>query len=182
MTRFLVWILFAVVLAMGAILVVLGFTAAPDNAAGLAHEAISGMRTGGDGAGRLAEIGAAAFAFNCLLLLFTVLLCVLGVSPAKRTRGFLGWMILVYAVNLIVWRQMYFGHQAFLATGETGWFLGFPAATAWQVYGVWFAGVVLVAIYSAGFRHYILSEDDERRFKKLVREMKSDAAPETPAA
>ncbi len=182
MNRLFVWIIFAVVLAMGAILVMLGFTVAPDNAAGLAHGAVSGMRAGGDGAGRLAEIGAPAFAFNCLLLLFTVLLCVLGVSPARRTPVFLGWMILVYAVNLFVWRQMWIGHQAFLATGGTGWFLGFPAATAWQVYGVWFAGVVLVAIYSAGFRHYILSEDDERRFERLVREMKKDAAPQTPAA
>lgn len=181
MDRFLAWLLFAVVLAMGAILAVLGLTEAPHNAAGLAHGAISGMRAGGDGAGRLAEFGVGAFAFNCLLLLFTVLLCVLGVSPAKRTPVFLGWMILVYAANLIVWWQMWLGHQAFLATGETGWFLGFPTATAWQVYGVWFAGVVLVAVYSAGFRHYILSEDDERRFEQLVREMENDKAPENPA-
>ena len=65
---------------------------------------------------------------------------------------------------------MYFAHQAFLDSGETGWFLGFPSAAAWQVYGVWFAGVVLVAAYSAGFRRYILSEDDERRFEELLRE------------
>lgn len=170
MDRILVGVIFAVVLAMAALLLLIGLTDAPPNAAGVAHDTVAAMQAGGDGAVRLETIGVLAFAFQSLVLLFATLLCVLSVNPARRTPAFLGWMIFTYAVNMLVWQQMYFGHQAFLETGETGWFLGFPTATAWQVYGVWFAGVVMIAVYSAGFRRYILSEDDERRFEELLRE------------
>ena len=174
MDRILAGLVFGVVLGMAATLLLIGFTDAPVNAAGVAHSQVPAMLAGGDGAARLAEIGGLAFGFNCLLLLFTVLLCVLSVSPDKRTPMFFGWMAVVFAVNLLVWQQMYSGHQAFLASGETGWFFGFPAATAWQVYGVWFAGVILIAVYSGGFRNYILSEKDEIRFEQLLRESRSD--------
>ena len=170
MDRILERLIFAVVLAMAALLVLIGFTEAPPNAAGVAHDAIAGMQAGGDGAARLAAVGGYAFAFQSLALLFTILLCALSVSPARRSPALLGWMALAFAANMLVWQQMYSGHQAFLETGETGWFLGFPAATAWQVYGVWCAGLVLVAVYSAGFRRYVLSKDDERRFEELLRE------------
>ncbi len=170
MNRILECVIFAVVLAMAALLLLIGFIEAPPNAAGVAHDRVAAMQAGGDGGFRLEAIGGLAFAFQSLVLLFTILLCVLSVSPAKRTPAFLGWMAVAFAVNMLVWQQMYFQHQAFLESGATGWFLGFPTATAWQVYGVWFAGVVLVAIYSAGFRRYILSEDDERRFEELLRE------------
>ncbi len=170
MDRVLPYVIFAVVLAMAALLLLIGITEAPVNAAGVAHDTIPAMQAGGDGAARLEAIGGYAFAFNCMLLLFAILLCVLSVSPGKRTPAFFGWMTITFAVNILVWQQMYFQHQAFLETGDTGWFLGFPTATAWQVYGVWFAGVVMIAIYSAGFRRYILSEEDERRFEELLRE------------
>lgn len=170
MDRILDCVIFAVVLAMAALLLLIGFTDAPPNAAGLAHDTVAAMQAGGDGAMRLETIGGLAFAFQSLVLLFAILLCVLSVSPARRSPVFLGWMAVTYAVNILVWQQMYFGHLAFLETGETGWFLGFPTATAWQVYGVWFAGVVLIAVYSAGFRNYVLSEDDELRFEELLRE------------
>ena len=170
MDRILECVIFAVVLAMAAVLLLIGLIEAPPNAAGVAHDTVAAMQAGGDGAGRLETIGGLAFAFQSLVLLFAILLCVLSVSPTRRTPAFLGWMAFTYAVNMLVWQQMYFGHQAFLETGETGWFLGFPTATAWQVYGVWFAGIVMIAVYSAGFRRYILSEDDERRFEELLRE------------
>lgn len=127
------------------------------------------MQAGAAGAMRLETIGGLAFTFQSMVLVFAILFCVLSGSPAKRSPAFLSWMAVTYAVNILVWQQMYFGHQAFLEMGETGWLLGFPAATAWQVYRVWFAGVVLIAVYSAGFRHYVLSEDDELRFEELLR-------------
>ena len=170
MDRILECVIFAVVLAMAAVLLLIGLIEAPPDAAGVAHDTVAAMQAGGDGARRLETIGGLAFAFQSLVLLFAILLCVLSVSPTRRTPAFLGWMVFTYAVNMLVWQQMYFGHQAFLETGETGWFLGFPTATAWQVYGVWCAGVVMIAVYSAGFRRYILSEDDERRFEELLRE------------
>ena len=172
MDRTLVAVIFAVVLAMAALLLLIGFAEAPANAAGVSHAEIAAMQAGGDGAARLEAVGGYAFAFHSLLLLFTILLCVLSVNRAKRTSVFLGWMALTFAVNMLIWRQIYWQHQVFLESGETGWLLGFPTATAWQIYGIWFAGVLLIAVYSAGFRRYVLSEEDERRFEELLQEFR----------
>ena len=68
------------------------------------------------------------------------------------------------ACMLIVGWKMYFGHQSFLATQETSYFLGFPEATAWQTYGTWLSAIPLVLIYSIGFSQFIYSKEDEEKF------------------
>ena len=68
---------------------------------------------------------------------------------------------------LVGWK-MYFGHQEFLKTGTTDYFMGFPSATAWQVYGIWLCGSPLIVIYSLGFRKFIFTREDERSYNELL--------------
>lgn len=135
---------------------------------GLPHPSIPGIMVGGDGAARLAEIGMLAFAFQCLLLLLIVALAALGVADKHRSTGLYLWLLFTYLFTLFIWWQMYFGHQAFLATGETAYFLGFPVATAWQIFGTWFGAIPLILLYVAGFKTYIHSDDDERAYQQLL--------------
>lgn len=135
---------------------------------GIPHPEFPGMMTGGDGAARLAEIGMLAFAFQCLLLLLIVALAALGVADNHQTTRLYVWLFLTYLFTLFVWWQMYFGHQQFLATGETTYFMGFPVATAWQIFGTWFGAIPLIVLYVAGFKTYIHSDDDERAYQQLL--------------
>ena len=67
----------------------------------------------------------------------------------------------------IAW-QMYSSHLQYLETGNTDYFLGFPIATAWAVYGTWLGAIPLVVLYSVGFHKYIYTPEDEQQFKKLL--------------
>jgi hypothetical protein len=140
------------------------------NSGGMPHPTIPGLMVGGDGMARLAEIGVYAFLFQCLLLLLIVALCALGVSPSHRSPKLYFLLALTYLFTLVVWWQMYFGHQEYLETGETGYFMGFPVATAWQMYGTWMGAIPLILIYVIGFRTYIHSDEDEQAYQQLLKD------------
>lgn len=164
--------IFAVGLMMAGILLAIGLAEPVANAGGVAHPDFPGMRIGGDGAARLEHIGRLGFAFQCLLLLQIVLLAMLGVSPKRRTPDFLAYMFGSLLFMLFVAWQMYSGHLEYLETGETGYFLGFPTATAWQVYGTWLGAIPLVLVYCLGFRKFIYTHEDEEEFNKLLNEVR----------
>jgi uncharacterized membrane protein len=50
--------------------------------------------------------------------------------------------------------------------------MGFPIATAWQMYGTWISAIPLIIIYSVGFRKYIFTEQDEKDFNELLDDQK----------
>ena len=122
-------------------------------------------------------IGAYAFLFQSLLLLLIVLFCLLGINEKDRSPALLGAMLASFLFSLFCWWQMVAGHQAYMETGETGYFLGFPTATAWQVYGTWAGALPLIIIYSLGFRKFILTEAEEETFNELVREVQDKEVP-----
>lgn len=169
----LIYVIFAIVVLMAGIIVAICLAEPVVNAGGLAHPAFPGMQVGGDGAARLEHIGYLAFAFQCLLLLLIVCLCLLGVAEKHRSNELIGYLGACFILMIFVWWKMYSGHQQFLDTGITTYFMGFPAATAWQVYGTWFGAIPLILIYSMGFRKWILTEDDERQFEQLLAEKNS---------
>jgi hypothetical protein len=168
------WI-FAICTAMGLILLAIALVEPTSNAGGVPHPDYPGMVIGGDGAERLADIGALAFLFQSLLLLLIVCLSILGVSEARRSPKFMAYMAASFIFMIFIWWQMYSSHQQFLETGETGYFLGFPTATAWQVYGTWLCAIPLIVLYSVGFRQFIFSEEDEARFQALLEESSNQA-------
>ena len=45
---------------------------------------------------------------------------------------------------------------------------GFPIPTAWMVFGVWMSPVVFLAVYVAGFRRWVMTEDDRKRLEALI--------------
>ncbi|MEX0962718.1 MAG: hypothetical protein WDZ52_01575 [Pseudohongiellaceae bacterium] len=164
----LIVVIFFTVLAMAAILVAIGLADTVPNAAGVAHPEFNGMQAGGDGAARLQHIGGLSFAFQCLLLLLIVSLSALGVDEKKRSPELWAYMGGTLLFSLFVWWQMYSAHQAYLETGTTSYFMGFPVATAWQVYGTWLSAIPLILLYSLGFRKFIFTEEDEKQYEQLL--------------
>lgn len=173
MHRSIIYWIFAICTAMGLILLLIGLADPTPNAGGLPHPAYPGMVIGGEGAERLVDIGVLAFLFQSLLLLLIVCLSILGISERRRSPKFMTYMVASFAFMMFIWWQMYSSHQQFLETGETGYFLGFPTATAWQVYGTWLCAIPLIILYSVGFRHFVFSEEDEAKFQALLEESRN---------
>lgn len=172
MARSVIYWIFAICLLMGGILIAISLAETVPNAAGIAHPRFPGMQVGGDGAARLQFIGGYAFLFQSLLLVLIVALTILGVSQRYRSVEFMAYMAASLAFMLVVWWQMYNGHQQYLLTGETDYFMGFPVATAWQVYGTWLGAIPLILVYSLGFRKFIYTAEDEAAFQALLAEHK----------
>lgn len=162
--------IFAVSSAMALILLAIIIADPVPGSGGVPHPFLAGVMVGGDGAERLKEIGVLAFLFQSLLLLLIVMLAALGVSPRHHSIKLYLLLMLAWLFTMFIWRQMYFGHLDFLKTGETGYFLGFPIATAWQVYGTWLGAIPLILIYVFGFKTFIHSDEDERRYQELLKE------------
>ena len=164
----LIYVIFAIVLLMTGILVAISLADSVPNAAGLAHAQFNGMQAGGDGAARLEHIGGLAFAFQALLLLLIVCLAALGVAEERRNIEFWAYMGGTLLFSLFVWWQIYFGHKAFLETEVTSYFMGFPVATAWQLYGTWLGATPLIILHTIGFRKFIFTIEDEQTYEKLL--------------
>ena len=164
----LIYIIFVVSLLMAGILLAIGLAEPVTNASGGPHPEFPGMQIVGDGIARIEQIGNLGFAFQCLLLILIVLLSLLGISERYRSRHLLVYMSGTTFLTLFIAWQMYSSHLQYLETGNTGYFLGFPIATAWAVYGTWLGAIPLVILYSVGFHKYIYTPEDEKQYKKLL--------------
>ena len=164
----LIVVIFTTVLIMAGLLIAIVLADYVPNGAGFPHPEFNGMQAGGDGAARLEHIGGLAFTFQCLLLLLIVCLATLGVAEQRRSAELWAYMGGTLLFSLFVWYQMYSGHQAFLETGTTNYFMGFPVATAWQVYGTWLGAIPLIILYTVGFRKFIFTKEDERKYEQLL--------------
>lgn len=172
MTRSIIYWIFGICVVMGGLLLAISIADTVPNAGGVPHPVFPGMQAGEDGAARLEHIGNYAFLFKSLLLTLIVCLSILGVNERHRSKEFLLYMAASLVFMQFIWWQMYSGHQAFLETGETGYFMGFPTATAWQMYGTWLGAIPLILVYSLGFHRYIYTPEDAAEFEKLLREFK----------
>ena len=175
MTRHVIYWIFAACVSMGLILLAIGMADSVPNAGGQPHAEHPGMLIGADGAARLVHISFLAFLFNSLLLTLVVCLCVLGVSERHRSPKFLAGMGASLLFMLAIWWMMFSTHQEFLHTGDTGYFMGFPVPTAWQVYGTWLGAIPLILMYCYGFRKFIYTYDDEEEFNTLLEQAARDS-------
>lgn len=169
-----IMLLLALLLLCGVLLIAIGLSPSISNAVGMAHPTISPMRAGGDGAARMAAVGIYGFLFQTLALCCCCVFYALGVSKQKRDRKLFFTLGAILAFSVFVWFKVYQGHVAFLATKTTGYFLAFPTATAWMLYGVGFCGVLLIAFYSIGFKQYVYNEADAKAFADLVKKHQSE--------
>ena len=173
MQKHLIVSIFLIGLAMGGILLLIYFSPTVSNAAGLNHPVYAGMKIGGDGAARIAPITGLAFIFQVLVLAQFACFVALGVAEKRRNLTFFGALTVCYLITVFVWWRLFAGHQAFLNSGETHYFLGFPTATAWAVYGIYLAGVSFIALYVLGFKQFVWSDQDEEDFQQLIKNNQS---------
>lgn len=173
MGRALIYVIFALSAAIALLLLLIMLAEPVAGAGGVPHPVFEGMRRGGNGAARLQHIGSYAYSFQALLLALIVALSTLGVSERHRSARLRGYMISTFLFSAFILWRLVASHQQFLATGETSYFMGFPEATAWAIYGVWAGAVPLMILYVVGFRQYIYTEDDEAEFNTLLEETRA---------
>jgi hypothetical protein len=99
----------------------------------------------------------------------------LGARGRGGLRG-LGWPLVVggfaYAV---VWSALVVSYAGY-AAGSDALVLGFPAPTAWMLFGLWPVPLLFVVLYVAGFDRWVATRDDLAELERRLAEARSRAA------
>ena len=90
-------------------------------------------------------------------------------DPQKRKsifRAFGIGMLAYFGVFLLLINAYQHYHQ----TGVTPYFLGYPAPSAWMIYGIWLVPLVFTTMYVMKFDDWVLSAEEVEEFKRIVEE------------
>lgn len=159
--------IFGLLLVILGLLIWLMLMPEPALATGGPHALFPAMNAGGDGLARLNGAVQVVGWLGACCFLMMLLLTALGVRAQRRDGLFWLLMSLVALVSQWVWWAMYYSYLDFLRTGDLQLMFGYPAATAWMLFGVWLSGALLCVIYIFGFRRFIFTAEDEAAYEAL---------------
>ncbi|MEM9014173.1 MAG: hypothetical protein AAGB02_03605 [Pseudomonadota bacterium] len=132
------------------------------------HPVISNMSVGGSGYDRTGPILTQVFVWQCSVIIFAILMISLGVPKKRRTIKVYLSLSACALVSIAVWSALFLAYRAYLESGSTMYFLGFPVASAWMVYGIWIGHLPLTVIYVFGFHKRIFTEKDQAEFAAIL--------------
>ena len=168
MTDKLAWIMFAVLLAM---CLVVGIALSIDEVPrghGAEHPTYPSMQQAPPGAERHAKVLWFGYAFGVL----QIVLYVACIALALRRGGRLGRraipLLVGGAIYLATFTAMVVAYRQYALTGEADLFLGFPAPTAWMLFGVWPVPLWFLFLYVLSYDRWIFTPDDMKRFRQIV--------------
>ncbi len=163
-------LLLAIVVALW--VVTLGTLLIPETAGelGAAHPDFAGMRHGGSGLERHAVVLWAGWAFGGVGIVFYVALMAFGTRRGAARRASTRWLVFGLCAFLAAWTGLVVAYRTYLLEGPGRLFLGFPLPTAIMLYLLFPASLILTAVYVGGFRRWVLSEDDEAAYDRLLAE------------
>lgn len=175
-------VLFGLLLAMCAVITVfffieeVPFEEAPGGAQGekvylghgVTHERFPSMDQGGSGEARHEKIFWPALAFGVLQLAFMVALMIFGARREERAGPLLTPLVIGGALWIVVFTLLMLSYRGFMGEGEHALILGFPAPTAWFIYGFWPFQVFFVVVYIMAFNRLLITDDDMARFQEIL--------------
>jgi len=157
-----------VFIAMAALLFSLTTLEEPNNASGEPHHQFQTMRQGGDGLARSEPLLGRIWLLGVLQVAMYASFMTLAVNRRHRDRRFALCLAGGCVAMVGVWSVLLLAYQASWSQSVPNLVFGFPTASAWMLYGVWTVPVVFVAMYRFGFRRWIYTPEDQRRFEALL--------------
>ena len=106
-----------------------------------------------------------------LLMIALMAVCVwIGLRREGKGTPLSRWMMIGFVGYGAVFTAMCAYYHLYTSGHAVGFFGGFPAPTAWMIYGMWLFPLLFVALFLFQFDRWIFSEADLKRFQDLVRE------------
>jgi hypothetical protein len=165
-------VLLAIVVALWVVILGTMLIPEPTGALGTAHPDFAGMQHGGSGLERHALILWGGWAFGGVGIVFYMALMVFGTRRGAARKASAPWLLFGLCAFLAAWTGLILAYRTYLLEGPGRLFLGFPLPTAIMLYVLFPASLILTVIYVAGFRRWVLSDDDEAAFDRLQAEFR----------
>ena len=135
---------------------------------GYDHPTFSTMRSGGSGVARHADVLWVGWLFGVLTILCFTLLIAFGAQSGGRLRGLGPRLTLGFVLHAGVFTCLVLAYRTSLFQPARVSWGGFPESTAVMLFLLYPASAIFNVLYVVGFRRWILTEDDERRYEELV--------------
>ena len=117
-----------------------------------------------------------AFFFGVFSICLFTLFLYIGLSGKNFSRK----KLIVMVIGLIMYVGIFsFGFASYLRYINNDCFrvfLGFPAPTAWMLYGIWFFPLFFTFLYVKKFNDWVLKPDDYQRLQEIVKRRNNGSA------
>jgi len=160
--------IYALIILFLGVIGALALTPVPIHVTGQVHDVYNTMLKGGTSMSVDSTTKILAYLFGLCATGTLCLFLILGAVRKGRLDGIRPWLILASVSYLVVFTFTHFSDVTYVATEHNQFFLGWPTPTAWMIYAMWATPVLFVFIYIFKFRDWILTDEDEARFKELV--------------
>ncbi len=160
--------LFALVLALCALVGVLMFVPDRPDYHGITHPDFTSMLQGGPGAERHALVMGLGWAFGALQLGFFACLIAFGARKKQGLRGLGKPLLFGLAAHTTVWTLCVLTYRVYLTEPTHTLVLGLPISTAIMAYGMWLTPVIYTFLFVFGFKHWYLTDQDLADFHRLM--------------
>lgn len=142
---------------------------------GVVHPDNATMQIGADGEARHDRILWVAWFFGlCQIVIFIAALS-LGMRKENGLGPVRAPLLAGGAVFATIFTLLFLSYRDYMRGEETAIVLGFPAPTAWMVYGVWLFPLFFAVLYLRAFDAWYLTEADRARFDALLAKAKRSA-------
>ena len=148
----------------------------PENAAGTLHPTYKTMFHSGDNVLGSTTTRVLSFLFGLGVIMMFYFFILFGADRKKSTGKLRLWINIAFIAYLIVFTLSFFSYLNYETTGHNNFFMGWPTPTAWMIYGMWSTPVILVLIYVIKFKDWILDEEDEAEFQRILARRKERSA------
>ncbi len=165
-------IVFALVLAISAVVLVTMLVPEGEHAQGLEHPSFATMRHGGSGVARHAGILWLGGAFGGLAITLFVALMAFGTRRGDSLRGLGPKLILGLVAYLAAWSWLVFAYRGYMNEPDHSLVLGFPLPTAIMLFVLWPVSIVFNLVFVVGVKHWVLSDQDHERYQQLVAQIR----------
>jgi hypothetical protein len=172
--------LLILIIILGIMSVVIMLQPEPEGAQGVDHPRISAMKHGGSGLDRHVRLLWLHWGFGVLTILVLVTLVALGARSRDKLRGLGGWLLVSGAGYVAAWTWLTMTYKEYMYDSSGALFLAFPAPTAVMMYIFLPVSLIFNVLYVAGFKRWVLSDDDLAAYEELVaaRQARLGDAPE----
>ncbi len=170
-------VVFAVLVALCAVVLAVALTDEPADGRGIDHPGFGTMRQGGD-SDRHDAVLPLGWLYGTLSIVLFAGLMALGLRRGGRLPGGSGAALLVgLALVVLVFTLLVLSYRAYVAPDAARTLFGsFPRPSAWMLYGLWPVPLVFAALYMRNFDRWVISEDEVAEFEQLVAESRRGRA------
>ena len=165
MPWFLVFLLFFLVLI--GLLVLLPV---PSNPAGGQHPEYQTMLKSGSSVVAITSSKWLAYAFGLGVLGLFGFSIFLGAqkNPKAKNRKIQNWLWVGTALYLLVYTLMVFSYWDYAQTDQPAFWGGFPAPTAWMLFGLGIVPILFTCIYVFKFKEWVITKEELEQFNELI--------------